>query len=463
MRFLPGAVALAAVSVVVPIAAAATTVVYARVPAATVLQPALPGALLQGPNVVNARWPLARQVAKVRGRELALLGSSEMLAALREAIDRPGYSGFAGIDELAGDIWTLERTAALDAAIQALGPNARRIIVYVAPALVGAVGRADPRRPLEPRFEALVAVMRRAGITFLETYRGDLTPLTPAEAATNPTRWIARWGGGDPGRLRLLMGPAVGTSQSEVWRRFRSTPAGRTLLANGPGAYGIRDVREADDWIAEYRAFLAAPTASPAGGDATVPVGGGLTIALGSPGSLVVTLTRPARAALQLIPAGAATGRVIATFQGPIAPTTVRVPADTRPGTYRAFVVAMGDGLRDEASVTVRVAATVRIAGTELPARLPVSTSRIGIRRGAGRRMVVRIAGRGRATVLVVSQNARGPRNVTTVTGPTRATAVSLPGDLARGRHTAVAVLRDGGLTERVALPFTVGPRWGAG
>ena len=151
-------------------------------------------------------------------------------------------------------------------------------MLYLSPGIVSQIGRVDLRRPLDARLVALLGAMRGAGAVELEMYHGDRSPFTAYEFAVYSTRLLARWAPGDPGALHLLLGPSGSVGQGEVWRRARATPAGRALLANGAGAYGLPNAAEGLDWLRADRAFLADPADPPPGGDFPVPVGGGLTV-----------------------------------------------------------------------------------------------------------------------------------------------------------------------------------------
>ena len=116
---------------------------------------------------------------------------------------------------------------------------------------------------------------------------------------------------------------------------------------------GLRSAGEGLRWLARYRGFLDQPQSPPAGGEARVPTGGGLTISLpGSrlrPGATVrVVVGRPGRAIVQLVPRGG-TPRRIRAIAGP-ASVAVRLPRDVRPGRYTLRAVLLGDGLRDVAT-----------------------------------------------------------------------------------------------------------------
>ena len=67
-------------------------------------------------------------------------------------------------------------------------------------------------------------------------------------------------------------------------------------------------------------------------------------------------LQRPARARRRHGPAPGGALRAIRKLTGPTRGSLlIRLPTDTRPGRYRVSAVLIGDGLRDRASVVVRV------------------------------------------------------------------------------------------------------------
>jgi hypothetical protein len=314
------------------------------------------GTLRQAPIVPNPRWPAARSVGKVSGRELATAGAGTIAARLRAGWRQPGVGGLVAVDEISPAQWTPARAAALAAAMGSLGGDAGRVVFYAAPSLVERVGRTDPRHALDPTLAALIDAMSRGRATYLLTYRGDLSAFPPREMATHPTRWLARWPAGR-GELRLMLGVDGGIGQAELWARARSTAAGRQMLANGPGAYGLRDAAAGRAWAEQLRSFRASPTVSVSGGDYPVPAPGGLTLSAAGAGRVRLTITRPGRAVVTVTPRAGGKVRAIRKLAGPTpGGVVVRLPADTRPGVYRVSAVLIGDGLRDRASVIVRVA-----------------------------------------------------------------------------------------------------------
>lgn len=323
-------------------------------PAAVIDQGVGGGTLRQAPMVPNARWNAARTVGKVTGRELAGAGAGRIASILRAGWRQEGVGGLVAVDEITPAQWTPASAAALAAALDALGPDARRVIFYAAPSFVERVGRIDPRAGLPAPLAGLVDAVSRGRATYLLAYRGDMSPLPPREMATHPTRWAARWPAGR-GELRIILGPDGGAGQAELWARARSTPAGRDLLSRGPGAYGLRTTDDARAWLAQYRAFRAAPTVSVTGADFPVPVGGGLTLTAAGRGRVTLDLGRPGNAVVTMQPVSGGKLRAIRKLTGPASGVVVRIPTDSRPGVYRIQAVLIGDGLRDRAAVTVRV------------------------------------------------------------------------------------------------------------
>ena len=345
-----------ALTATAPAAAADPPLLYLMEGPAAAVHDALGGPTLrQAPASLNPRWPAARTVGKVSGRELAGAGARRIAGRLRAAWRAPGVGGLVAVDEITPAQWSPEAARALGRAMAMLGGDARRVMFYASPALVERVGRRDPRLRLPARLRLLVGAMSRGRATYLLTYRGSLSPFPPREMATHPTRWAARWPAG-PGRgeLRLLLGPDGGLGQAELWGRVRATPAGRALLSNGPGAYGLRTADDARAWAAQYRAHLASPHASPTGRDARVPGPGSVSLAPAGPRAVRVAIARPGRAVVSMRPRAGGRTRAIARLSGP-ASAAVRLPRDARPGRYVVRAVLIGDGLRDRAAIVIRL------------------------------------------------------------------------------------------------------------
>jgi subtilisin family serine protease len=335
--------------------------VYMRAEPAAAIRagaPGLPGlhqVRRQIPIGDEAQWPPDRRIAKLGGTALAGMSAVEMAAALRGAWSEPKVGGLVAVDEITIADWDEARSAALLQALTALGPDARRVILYVSPGLVGAIGISDPRRALTPRLAALLAALKAAGVVQLEVYHEGGVPFTTEEFATYPVRWLARWAPADPGALHMLFGPDHGVGQARLWSWARASLAGRTILANGAGAFGLRTAAQGLDWLAAHRDFTANPTASPQGGDVVISSGGGLSVSPPSGRTLAVTLARQARAVVSLVPLPAGAPRAVAKIDGPVAGHVVRLPRNVRPGRYRIQVVALGQKLRDEAQLPLTV------------------------------------------------------------------------------------------------------------
>ena len=311
--------------------------------------------LRQAPLTPDGRWPTSRVVGKVRGRDLAGQSPSRIAAILRAGWHQPNVGGLVAVDEVTPRQWTAESASALAQALDQLGGDAGRVIFYAAPSFVERVGRADPRKALPAPLAQLVDAVSRGRATYLLTYRGDMSPFPAREMAMHPTRWAARWPAGR-GELRVMLGPDAGAGQPEIWARLRATAAGRALLANGPAAYGLTTVAAARAWVAQYRAFRAAPDVSVTGGDFPVPMPGGLSLSAAGVNRVKVRIDRPGRAVLTMAPVGGGSLRAIKKLAGPTGrDVVVRLPTDTRPGRYRVQAVLIGDGLKDRAAVVVKV------------------------------------------------------------------------------------------------------------
>lgn len=354
---MPTAALAAACALAAPAAAAADPpLLYLRDEPASVVDDGVGGGTLrQAPIRPNARWPAARTIGKVTGRDLAGAGPRRIASILRAGWNQPAVGGLVAVDEIAPPQWTPTSARALATALELLGPRASRVVFYAAPSMVEQVGRTDPRRPLPTKLGLLVEAMSRGRATYLLTYRGDLSPLPPREMATAPTRWLARWPAGR-GELRILLGIDGGLGQGELWTRARSTAAGRELLARGPGVYGLRDAAEAREWLAQYRAFRAAPGVSATGTDFPVPQPGGLSLTAAGPNRVRIAIARAGRAVVTTQPLNGGFVRAIRKLTGPTrGGVVIGLPRDTRPGLYRVRAVLIGDGLRDRAAVVVRI------------------------------------------------------------------------------------------------------------
>ena len=426
-------------AVAAPAIAADPVILYAPAEGATAAHDALRGTastVRQGPAARDGRWPRAARLGKASGRELSSRSAAQIAAALRRSWSADFSGGRVAVDEIAPAHWSAADARRLREAMTMLGSDARRVSFYAASSLVEQVGRTDPRQPLSAKLATLLDAMSRGRSTYLLTYRGNLTPLPAREMATHPTRWIARWPAGR-GRLHLLIGPDGGIGQTALWNRVRASAAGRQLLANPPGAYGLRTAAAGRAWAAQYRAHVRAPGASPPGGDVAVAKPGGLRLARAGNRAVRVTLGRRGRAVVSIRRAPAGPRRAIRKLRGPTrGPVLVRLPAGVRPGTYQVQAVLQGDGLTDRRRITT----TIRRA----PLRLRHTAGVFTLTVPAGVRAVLRISPpRGR------------DRAIAKVNGP-RTRRVRRPKDLARGRYRAIAVGVGAGGRRQVSLSFVV-------
>lgn len=368
-RLLAAACAAACIALA-PATAGATDIVYLAGPAADAAHDAgMSHALRQMPaNVTaNPRWPADRRIGKVSvlKTDLRNKGARAIVRVVRRELRRAGNGGRVALDEINPNHWSAAQAQELRKAWVRLGDDAKRVSMYASPAMVEQVGRTDPRRPLAVKQRRLFEVLKRSGSTYLQTYRGGWVPLDEAAMAGHLTRWVARWPRRSLDRLRLLVGPGRGISQAALWNRIRATPAGRTLLGNGVGLVGGRAMTpsEATEWVAQYRAFTAAPDASPPGGDVSPPQVGPPEITIGrrvpraAPFSL--TSNREGRAVVRLVPlAGPRKGdaRVIDKLGfGAAGSRPGRLPSDVRPGRYRLVVTFWGHGTNERTAVDITI------------------------------------------------------------------------------------------------------------
>lgn len=456
VRHLVTRVPLIALAAALALACAATAatgaepLVYAPAAGANAIHDGAPGVpgvtdgLRQSPIVDDPRWPLDRRVGKVTGRQLAPLSAQGIAEALRAAAAQPDAGGRVAIDEFTPGQWTEAGAAQLAEAMRLLGPDAERVFVYASPALVAQVGRADLRQGITGRNASLLAATAAAGRAYLEVYTGSLAPLSARDMAVYLTRWKARWPAGRADRLHALIGPGGTTGQAEIWRRVRASPAGRAILANGPGAYGQPTREDGLAWLAAFRDYQGAPSAPPPGGDTPVPVGGDIALtqpargALVPGGRLALRFTRGGRAIVRLTDARGIR-RVLGARTVPAAGGLVRltVPRLLPPGRYTLAVTLVGEGLTDvlERPVTVAVAAVVKVRLTAAGWALLVRPT--GPARLAGRLDVARGGGFARLRALPARRLAA------------RRQARIVLGDLAPGRYRVEVRLNGGPPTTR--------------
>ncbi|MGD9694684.1 MAG: hypothetical protein AB7V42_03370 [Thermoleophilia bacterium] len=336
----------------------------------------LTGALRQMPadTTSNPRWPADRRIGKVSvsKTKLTTKTAAQIVRIVQAELRKPENGGQVAIDELNPNQWSAAQAAQLDRAWIMLGPDAQRVSVYASPALVEQVGRSDPRLRLATKQLRLFDVAVRSGATYLQMYRGGWVPLPAEDMAGHVTRWLARWPEAEAGRLRLLIGPGMGLSQEELWNRVRATPAGRTLLGNGVGLVGGTRMSpaEAREWVRQYIGYQEAPQASPPGGDIEPPRVGPPVITapakLRAGGRFQVAANRAGKAVVQLLPIKRGRplrGRAISKLVFPTEGTLAAVlPRDARSGRYRILVTFWGSGIKERATLDLRIVAAPRRA-----------------------------------------------------------------------------------------------------
>ena len=104
----------------------------------------------QAPIRPNPRWPAARTVGKVAGRDLAGAGARRIAALLRAGVGPAGVGSLVGVDEICPATVDGDGARSLATALDRLGPNARRVVFYAAPGAGRAGGARRPWRPCPP-------------------------------------------------------------------------------------------------------------------------------------------------------------------------------------------------------------------------------------------------------------------------------------------------------------------------
>ena len=260
------------------------------------------GALRQEPGpggMLTGGDPTRFAVAKVSGADLEHMSPRAMASLLRARIRRGEHGAQAHlvtVDELGAPYadarprrvvrgarlprvsprWPGSRfTQAmrlLDRPSPYGGTWASRVHVYLAPAVHSAIGagRGTHRnlgRDGKPHFQSwrgLMPGLALAGGVHLQMYHGagaNRFAFTATEWRTVPSAFVGLLGryGGSASRVHFLFSdvgapagaPAsCGAPVACEWTLAEATPAGKTVLANGPGVYRIG--AEADAWLVEY-------------------------------------------------------------------------------------------------------------------------------------------------------------------------------------------------------------------
>jgi hypothetical protein len=251
------------------------------------------GALRQDPGLDGMFAPgnnAPFRVSKVSGATLYGETVSQMVSTLQREIIRGKYGAEAHlvtIDELMetfGDPGTagIRFSDAMKILASQQSPWggtwASRVEVFVAPGIVTSIAIGyGPQHDLAPdgrrQYRSWTGVMpglALAGGLHLEMYHGSGSPLTAFTASLwrhAPAAFLdllARYGG-SASRVHFVFSSTTkpagapsgwGDAMETSWSLARSTPAGRTILANGPDEYRLGS--RAAEWLKEYnRSFPA--------------------------------------------------------------------------------------------------------------------------------------------------------------------------------------------------------------
>lgn len=247
----------------------APTVVYGTDEAANAIHAGTPGnaglrgSLRQAPPTDNPRWPPGVQLGKASGNELAELPTARAMADYLRANQRRivvngqarPIGGWVGVDEIRPKRWTAERSRRLRRALDMMGPHQHRVVFYVISAYVEQSGRPRLPQRVRSRNAVLRQTLASGGHTFFQLYRSTLQP-TPTALMSNGLRAIhSAFPRAQRHRLHVLIGPSRGATQGTIFARVRQTAAGRRMLSNGPGSFGLTSAGDGRDWLAAYRAF----------------------------------------------------------------------------------------------------------------------------------------------------------------------------------------------------------------
>lgn len=259
------------------------------------------GALRQDPGGGGMLAPgdnAPYRVSKVSGATIAGLSPAGIAATLRQEIRAGRYgarSHLVTVDEIGsafGD--PLPRVMRVGAALPAVpatnpgskftaamrmlqdqspygGTWASRVHVYLAPAVHTSIaaGRGPERnlgrdgKPHRRSWRALMPGLAMAGGVHLEMYHGlggQLTALSAGQWRAIPAAFLGLFNryGGSASTVHFMFtatdvpagATGCGSGTACSWTLAESTPAGRTVLANGPGVHRIGTA--ADAWMREF-------------------------------------------------------------------------------------------------------------------------------------------------------------------------------------------------------------------
>lgn len=235
---------------------------------------------LVGIDEIGNRWNdgkvrITYSYVRVRGKRIKVASGNKIVVTRRGWKLVKGAAALPALDPA-------KPGAKLSAAMDLLaarphpggGTYAERVHLYIAPAFSTSIaaGRGPHRhlgndgKPHRATWRGVMPAVGKAGGVWIEMYHhdGTLTSMTAKEWRTVPqgfASYAARFGA-QASRLHLLIGgtpaPAgssgCGDAMACQWALAGSTVTGRTLLANGPGAYRLGS--QAAAWRAEYNRAL---------------------------------------------------------------------------------------------------------------------------------------------------------------------------------------------------------------
>jgi hypothetical protein len=248
------------------------------------------GALRQDPGTggMFARGNnAAYRVSKISGARLSRMSTAAMVSALEGQIRRGQYGAQAhlvAIDELMetyadphsgrtspgiGTRFTGAMRILASAQSPWGGTWASRVQVYVSPGIVSSIAigygpdhnRSPSGRVQYRSWRGVMPGLALAGGLHLEMYHGNGTGFSASLWRRAPHAFLDllhRYGG-SASTVHFVMSatsrPAGasrgwGGAMTTTWSLARSTPAGRTILANGPDAYRLG--RQAAEWLKQY-------------------------------------------------------------------------------------------------------------------------------------------------------------------------------------------------------------------
>lgn len=159
------------------------------------------------------------------------------------------------------------------------GSYASRVHFYLAPSFVTSIAEGRGAHftlgrsgsiSTRPGWRGVIPGLARAGHVWIEMYNGDMSPVNAKTWREVPKRipaYLARHTTGTPAKAHFLI---AGVNRAPAgakklcasldpmgcqWALAGSTPAGRAVLANGPGAYSVG--AQAGAWVAQYNARFA--------------------------------------------------------------------------------------------------------------------------------------------------------------------------------------------------------------